>query len=195
VVELALLFFNRQPIITHHDKGKEIMKITLEHNEIDQALIDFVRKQGLNVKAGDIQITVKDGQISAALATTFLTAAAVPTETVSVPTAEVPQFGSPVVEEDDREVLKAELDKLGIEYAPKARTATLQSLLEEAQASHKEPAPTIPKEDTSALFGESAAATVSSEDPPPFEVGTLATPVAPITATEEIDDDKPLFGV
>jgi len=168
------------------------MKITLDHAEIDQALIDFVRKQGLNVKAGDIQITVKDGQISAALATTFLTAVAVPVEAapVSVP-ASIPVVTEPA-EEGDREVLKAELDKLGIEYAPKARTATLQSLLEEAQASNKESAPFIPKEDTSALFGESAAVTASSEEPPPFDV---ETPVAPVTATEEIDDDKPLFGV
>lgn len=151
------------------------MKITLEHEEIDQALIDFVRKQGLNVSAGDIEIKVQDGRISASVATRFLTAAAT---TPSVPVAAEPtptHNPVPEVEDADREAMKTQLNKLGIEYAPKARTATLQSLLEEAQAA----APTFPPEQP------------DPQQSLPFDVEPA--PTAP--KVEEPDDDKPLFGV
>lgn len=166
------------------------MKITLDHEEIDQALIDFVRKQGLDVKAGDIQIKVQDGQISASLATTFLTSIDPATPVAVAPKSSCCK--APVVEtheeEPDREVLKAKLDKLGIEYAPKARTATLQSLVDEASGQQEFNFDAAKTEDTSdSIFGQAEPPIeAAAEESPPFDTDTK--PV------EEPDDDKPLFG-
>lgn len=180
------------------------MRITLDHQEIDQALIDYVRKQGLQVNPGDIDIHVENGKISAAISTSFLTGAAVATQSTPVAvepaTQETPAVGAtepnsaPEEQDVDRDQIKIELDKRSIEYAPKARTATLVALLEEAQANDKQPAP---EADTGNIFGGATDPDATEpDDTPPFGMDdTPAEEPAPKQpVTEEPDDDKPLFG-
>lgn len=170
------------------------MKITLDHAEIDQALTDYVRNQGLNVNPGDIEIEVGDGKISASMATSFLMPAA--------PQEADKQDGA--VEDLDREELKTRLDQRGVTYAPKARTSTLQTLVEETapvEAETEEPAPFVTqaeadaeKETPQPEESESEAVEDNKEDESPFAFGSGSADEAVKSYDEDEEDNRPLFG-
>lgn len=201
------------------------MQITLNQKEIEKAIVDFVCGQGIPIAGRNVKIQLITGSdIKAAieitgsglsLDTTNTTHAgccsnAFPDQqTQCTPIKEEKPVIADTTEEVDREKLKKQLDALGIEYAPKAHTATLVSLLEEAQAAQaktgtplfganeetavtNEPAkPAEVVTETSSMFGSAVTTQAPAEEPPPFYV----EPAAPQQVTEEELDEKPLFGV
>lgn len=175
------------------------MKITLDQNEIEQALVSFVSNQGICIADKKIMVTLLAGkELTAAIEISHgISKPASPV--VQRPPEPAPVFGTPEIpqptaaavtppiheeEEDggqDREAIKAELDKLGIAYQPKARTATLIALLEEAKAG--KPSPTVSEAEEGPMFGQT-----ETEPAVPQE-----GPAAPAQSAP-VDDDLPLFG-
>ncbi len=122
-----------------------------------------------------------------------------PAEIPRTPEVETPVEAPEAV---DREKLKAELDSRNIEYAPKARTGTLQALLEEAKgndpvtentgtgsppvAPAEVPAEAVVEEPS--LFGANASPPTAApaKEVPPFDMNASAATPAEV--------DRPLFG-
>lgn len=204
------------------------MKITLDHSEIEEAIISFVGSQGIPIADKHVSISlVTDGEdvranikVSNEKKTSDHTVKPEPAKPQSPPEPE-PVFENKLEpsENIDRERLKKELDQRNIHYAPKARTATLISLLEEAQdaedSTTKEDTPqeestenvfkanaeenvsaqeTVveEKEATGNLFGDSIEeeAEKTSTEETPFDTPSESS----TKEEEEVDDDKPLFG-
>ena len=193
------------------------MKILLEQHEIEQALIQYIGQQGLPIAGNHIKVTlVADKELTAAIEITGKPSLVSNTGPIVRAAVADPEETEPSEEPDpDRDALKAELDKLGIEYPPKTRTSTLVTLLEEAKAAASAEEKCVDCT-TSNVFGETVGAlgetvgaygvTVkedapSDEDTPIF--GQNAEPPAQpkkeappfdVPGTEAPDDDTPLFG-
>lgn len=185
------------------------MKILLEQHEIEQALIQYIGQQGLPIAGNHIKVTlVADKELTAAIEITGKPSLVSNTGPIVRAAVADPEETEPSEEPDpDRDALKAELDKLGIEYPPKTRTSTLVTLLEEAKAAASAEEKRIDCT-TSNVFGETAGAhgateedATSDEDTPIF--GQNAEPPAQpkkeappfdVPDAEAPDDDMPLFG-
>lgn len=184
------------------------MKITLDQKEIEQALVAFVSGQGICIADKNIAVTLIAGkELTAAIdisggATQALVAAPVMSQEAAPVFGQIVEAASTTAagtedNDPDREAIKASLDKMGIVYLPKARTATLVALYEDAKAAREvmpaqpvteAPAPAQEVENVFGnVFGAPAAEPVKEE--PPFDV---TSPV--IKEEEELDDDRPLFG-
>lgn len=202
------------------------MQLTLAQKEIEKAIVDFVAAKGVSLGNTNVHVTLitAAGNVRAIIdiSTGFedVDQAVAPTQAteviVPVVTAEPPvqqqQAVTPVeTDELDRERIKAELDKRGIEYLPKAHTPTLQTMLEDvlskesAQAAQAA-APVAASQTTSNLFG----APVKADDPPfdidppvqaapvhesPFGQPAKSSEPEPVQKEDKVaDEEKPLFG-
>lgn len=186
-----------------------MVQIVLDQKEIEKALLSHIGHLGISLANKHVSVTLVPGkELSAAIS---ISGEPVTSTSVAAPVGPAVQTASipapaPKVEETvdlNRDRIKAELDRRGIEYAPKAHTPTLQGLLEEAQA--KEAAA-----NQFAAAPTSAPAVVvetTQEDAPLFGGGGIfgapaepvpATPKEPVKETPpfDVDDDdnRPLFG-
>lgn len=186
------------------------MQITLNQKEIEEALVDYVGNQGISLSNRHINVSLVAGkELTAAIQ--------ISKEAITAPAKiQEPLTGEPTVsaEDLDRETLKAELDRRGIEYAPKAHTPTLQSLLDEAQAKEEaegdtpdpqpqaEPALEEEKQDESAvdtgsIFGNPSTVPqqqeTAKEPDVPWKEQEAVEPEPEAEKPEE-EDNRPLFG-
>lgn len=210
LVDMGLPVMNRN-IHIQVTMGKELGALI----DICDIPIAFAKDAVLEKSTGACGCQNEKANLSEEDAPVFGTPASAAAVTSAVTATATKEEATTAVEDIDRESMKKQLDELGIEYAPKAHTTTLQNLLETALAEKAaKPAEEVKTEDPSSLFGNAdSTETKPAEerqqeepvtslfgqpdnggcsDPPPFDLAP-ETKDAPVT--EEDLDDKPLFGV
>lgn len=210
LVDMGLPVMNRN-IHIQITMGKELGALI----DICDIPIAFTQGAVLEKSTGICSCQNEKANLGEEDAPVFGTPASSAAATSAVTATATKEEATTAVEDIDRESMKKQLDELGIEYAPKAHTTTLQNLLETALAEKAaKPVEEVKTEDPSSLFGNvDPTATKPAEErqqeepvtslfgqptndgcfaPPPFDVEP-ETKAAPVT--EEDLDDKPLFGV
>lgn len=186
-LQIALLLYLRS-----EPKENNTMQIILTQKEIETALVDFVGGQGIPLQGKHINVDLIAGKELSASISVSGESKAQPAATATAEPEPTPVFATPeptTSEPDDdnvdRDKLKAILDTNGIFYAPKARTATLVTLVDEIDDSAKaEDTPAeSPAKPTTNIFAPEA------QDDPPFNLKD-----ASVEEDAPVDDDKPLFG-
>lgn len=172
-----------------------VTQVALNESDIKEAILAHIAAKGISTSGSASVELVHGDSLSAKVDISSDAGATAATKPINQK-----------AEDADREAMKTELDALGIEYAPRARTATLQDLLETARASSGteegtspvfgdqavETEPETTGQDTGSMFGGD---TEQEKEDPPFE-----TTKEPETETasgengENSEDDRPLFG-
>lgn len=179
------------------------MRISLNKEEIQQAIINYVGSQGISISGRRIAVCLETNgnDIRAGLEITDPEVSYEQTAQDVVPEypdAQATEAPTPEKADEspeiDREAVKAELDQLGVEYAPKAHTSTLVTLLEEAKAAAKvkedEPETQVPANQVPFEVDDAAGTTEPAAEP------TQAAPekIEEAPAEGKPDPAKSLFG-